>query len=70
MIKASTIHLALTVAWLLAIIPTLIWWRDSILWVAFMSAYANLVGHASAYQASRAKESAQGGDHPSSQVSA
>jgi hypothetical protein len=55
-IKWSIVHLALTAAWILAMIPTMLWWRESILWVAFMSAYANMVGHASAYQASRAKE--------------
>lgn len=28
--------------WLTAIVPTLIWWKDSILWVAIMSLYANI----------------------------
>jgi hypothetical protein len=41
------------------IIPTVIWWKSSILWVASMSVYANVVGHWSAMQASRAEHHAQ-----------
>lgn len=52
-------HAVLTVAWGIAIVPTVIWWRDSVLWVALISCYANSVGHFSAYQASRAEESGQ-----------
>lgn len=28
--------------WVLAIFPTLFWWRDSVLWVSMMSLYANI----------------------------
>ena len=48
-------HLALTIAWVLLIVPTVVWWKDSIAWVAFMSLYANIVGHAAAYSAERAE---------------
>lgn len=51
------LHLVLTLAWVVALVPTLLWWRESILWVAFMSLYANIVGHWSAYQAVRAEQS-------------
>lgn len=44
------------VVWGLLGIPTVILWKDSILWVAFMSLYANFVGHFSAYEASRAED--------------
>lgn len=27
--------------WVLMIVPTLLWWKDSVLWVACMSLYAN-----------------------------
>jgi hypothetical protein len=47
-------NLAMTVLWSLLLIPTVIWWKDSLLWVLIMSAYANIVGHWSAYQGSRA----------------
>lgn len=56
MTRAAKLHLTLTVAWGLLVIPTLLLWRTSILWVAFMSLYANLVGHWSAYQAARAEQ--------------
>ena len=41
--------------WMLMIIPTLIWWKDSILWVAFMSLYANI---ASEFAAMHSKKTA------------
>lgn len=59
-IKATMLHKILTAAWASALIPTLLWWRESILWVAFMSLYANIVGHWGAYQAARAEETAKG----------
>lgn len=46
------------VFWAVALIPTLLWWRDSILWVSFMSLYAIIVSHWSAYQGSRAEDMA------------
>lgn len=39
-------------------VPTVLWWKESILWVASMSLYANAVGHWSAYQGARAKAAA------------
>lgn len=47
----------MTGVWALLAIPTLLWWRESILWVAFMSLYANVASHWAAYQASRAEDS-------------
>jgi hypothetical protein len=49
-------NLILTYVWIMLILPTLLWWKDSILWVALMSIWANVVGHFSAYIASRAEE--------------
>lgn len=49
-------HLIMMVAWALLLIPTLLWWKESILWVAAMSLYANFVGHFSAWDAARAEE--------------
>lgn len=54
--KDSQIHLILTAVWVMLIIPTLLWWRDSILWIAFMSLYANIAGHWAAYEGAKAKE--------------
>jgi hypothetical protein len=53
------VHLFAAIVWVLLIIPTLIWWRDSILWVAFMSLYAIVVSHWSAYEAAKAKDIAE-----------
>jgi hypothetical protein len=44
------------VVWALLAIPTLLLWSESILWIAFMSLYANFVGHFSAWDAARAEE--------------
>lgn len=53
------VHLTLTTVWALLTIPTLVWWRESILWVAFMSLYANVAAHWSAFQGARAERSAE-----------
>jgi len=48
-------HLALTGVWILLIIPTMLWWSTSILWILLISLYANIIGHSSAWQAVRAE---------------
>jgi hypothetical protein len=53
--RAVVTHLVLAVTWALLMIPTLIWWKTSILWVALMSGYANVASHWGAYQASRSE---------------
>jgi hypothetical protein len=55
-VKWSRFHQIATLVWATLAIPTLLWWKESILWVALMSLYANVVGHWGAYQASRAEE--------------
>ncbi len=54
--KHSRMHLIFLIFWVICIIPTLMWWRESILWVAFMSLYANIASHWGAFEASKAKE--------------
>lgn len=51
------VHLALAATWALLIIPTVIWWKDSILWVAGCSLYANVIAHLAAYAGARAEDS-------------
>jgi hypothetical protein len=59
--RARWLHLVMAISWTLLMVPTLLWWKNSILWVAMMSGYANIVGHWSAYQASRAETEAGSG---------
>jgi hypothetical protein len=49
-------HAGMTVMWVLLAVPTLLWWKESILWVAVMSLWANAASHWAAYQASRVEE--------------
>jgi hypothetical protein len=56
--KMRYFHFGMVFVWGSLAVPTVVWWKESILWVAFMSLYANLVGHWGAYQASRAEDSA------------
>ena len=52
-------HLVAAVMWVGLAIPSLIWWKDSVLWVILISIYANIVGHLSGYSAARADEAAE-----------
>lgn len=48
-------HLVMMTLWIILLIPSVIWWKDSILWVIFLSIYANFVGHLSGYSGARAE---------------
>ncbi|WP_323102998.1 hypothetical protein [Klebsiella quasipneumoniae] len=52
-------HLVAAVMWVGLAIPSLIWWKDSVLWVILISIYANIVGHSSGYSAARADQAAE-----------
>ena len=52
-------HLVAAVMWVGLAIPSLIWWKDSVLWVILVSIYANIVGHLSGYSAARADQAAE-----------
>lgn len=53
------LHLALTVAWFAVAFPIMLTdLRNSIALLVFISVYANVAGHWSAWQASRAEEEA------------
>ncbi len=56
--KLKGLNLWLAVAWLLLIIPTVLFWSESVLFIAAASVYANVAGHLAAWQASRAEEMA------------
>lgn len=46
-------HKYLMYFWIAMIPPTLLWWKDSILWVALMSLYANIEASAAAMEAKK-----------------
>ncbi|HCI9590410.1 TPA: hypothetical protein NQF56_001253 [Klebsiella variicola] len=52
-------HLVAAVMWVILAIPSLIWWKNSVLWVILISIYANIVGHLSGYSAARADQAAE-----------
>lgn len=52
-------HLVAAVMLVGLAIPSLIWWKDSVLWVILISIYANIVGHLSGYSAARADQAAE-----------
>lgn len=51
------VHATLTFLWLLAVIPSLIWWKDSVPWIVFMSVWANVASSIGSWQAARAEDS-------------
>ncbi len=53
------LHLLGMATWILLAIPSILLWSQSLLWVIFISLYANFATHFSAWQSARAeKESA------------
>ncbi|HAT7687540.1 hypothetical protein KZ804_02490 [Enterobacter cloacae] len=40
-------HLTAAIIWFILAIPSVIWWKNSVLWVIIISIYANIVGHLS-----------------------
>ncbi|MGH5968907.1 hypothetical protein ACRFL2_11695 [Klebsiella aerogenes] len=52
-------HLVAAIMWVVLAIPSVIWWKDSVLWVIIISIYANIVGHLSEYSAARADQAAE-----------
>lgn len=49
-------HATATAVWFLAVIPTVMWWSESVLWVGLMSCWANAAAHFSGYQGARAED--------------
>lgn len=56
-----TLHAVLTVGWLLFAIPVLLipGWTSSVPLLVFISIYANVAGHFSAWQATKAEDAAR-----------
>jgi hypothetical protein len=48
-------HGWMTVLWICLIIPSLLFWSQSVMWVVLMSVWANIAGHWSSFQAAQAE---------------
>lgn len=46
-------HGAMTIVWLVLVIPSVLWWRESIPYLVGLSVYAVVMGHWSSWQAAR-----------------
>lgn len=44
-------HAAMTVLWLILLIPSVIWWSQSVPWLVLISVWANITGHWASFQA-------------------
>jgi hypothetical protein len=55
----ATFHFVMMCVWTALVIPTVVWWRNSIAWIAFMSIYAIWVGHFFGFDAARAAQRAE-----------
>jgi hypothetical protein len=52
----DNVHTILMLFWLAMVPVTLVWLRESVLWVALMSLYANVEASASAREARKARQ--------------
>lgn len=49
-------HKWATIVWILLVIPSILFWSQSLVWIILMSVWANVAGHWSSYQASRVEK--------------
>lgn len=49
-------HFIMGCMWIGLAIPTFIWWKESVLWVALMSIYANTEASFGAHRAKKAED--------------
>lgn len=50
------VHGGLVIVWALLMIPSILWWQNSVAWIVLMSAWANLAGSLASWQAARADQ--------------
>ena len=48
-------HGTMTIIWILLIVPSLLWWHSALIWIVFMSVWANVGTHFGAWQATKAE---------------
>lgn len=56
----TSFHKYATIAWVILMVPSIFWWSESVRWIVLMSAWANVAGHWSSYQASRVEKKQDG----------
>lgn len=60
-------HLVMMIVWPTLLVPTVIWWKNSVVWVAALSLYANFASEFAAWHGARTEEKqeeANGDDGP------
>lgn len=58
-VSSSKVQMILTLVWASLFVPALLWWKESVPFLVFVSVYANFVGHWAAWEAAQAKEEAE-----------
>jgi hypothetical protein len=53
-------HLILGWLWIVLAVPSVLWWKDSIIWVILLSLYANAESSFAAYNASKNRKEGEG----------
>jgi len=48
------VHGTLAVSWVMLAVPAVLWWRNSVPFLVFISVYANFAGSVASWQAARA----------------
>lgn len=61
--KLAKFNLYMTLAWVILTFPSVVWWKNSLLWVIVISLWANIVGHFSAYIAARSERAQETGNN-------
>lgn len=51
-------HATATVVWLILAVPSVLWWKQSLLWIIVLSVWANVASHFGAWQGARAEDAA------------
>jgi hypothetical protein len=54
----ARVYLAVSAIWGLLLVPSIIWWRESVVWLVVMSWYANFGTSLSGWEAAKAAQEA------------
>lgn len=49
----KNLNAGLVIVWVCLLVPTIFWWHSSILWVGFISIWANVISHATMWNTGR-----------------